>query len=114
MSGGARVGTIKQVTLGLNGLPEYLGTIVATTTGVNQTNTGTAFTIPSGSGVLLQTDAAVTVAPIVSGTATPPATTAALDLAAGDKIYMVLREDKYILSCRTSAGTANVKVFLVR
>jgi len=111
---GTRSGTVRNTLQAVNGVPEYLGTIVATTAGVNQGNTGTQFVVPPGSSVLVQVDAAVTIAAIVSTGATPPATTAAFDLAAGDTRLFIMREMLQFLSCRTTAGTANVKVFLSR
>lgn len=109
-----RNGTMRSVLVGVNGVPEYLGTIVATTAGVNQATTGSTFTIPKGSSIIVQTDAAVTVAAIVTSATTPPATTAAFDLASGDTRLFIMREELQFLSCRTTSGTANVKVFLSR
>jgi len=109
----ARRGTIREVTLGLNGFPQYLGTIAATTTGVDNGNTGVTFTIPQGTGVYIETDAAVYLSPQVKTAATPPATTASMALAAGATLWLVMPEELQFICARTAAGTANVKVFKV-
>lgn len=109
-----RLGGIKQVMLGLNGMPEWIGTIAATTTGVDNGNTGTPFTIPPDAALLLEVDAEVYVGPILKTGATPMATSQLKKMAAGDSFYCVMREGLPILLARTASGTANVKVFQVR
>lgn len=107
----ARRGTIREVTLGLNGSPTYLGTIVATTTGVDNSNTGVTFTIPPGIGVYMETDSTVFWMPLTKGGNTPPATTAMVTLAGSSGIYFIMSDDKAAIVARTAAGTANLKVF---
>lgn len=111
----SRVGSIKQVTLALNGVPDCLGTIEATTTGVDNSNTGTPFTIfaggpGGGTGVALEVDADVFVSFQRAGAITPPATTASFKLTANTTNYFVMKEDRPYIIARTASGTANVKV----
>lgn len=113
----SRAGSIKQVSLALNGVPDYQGTIAATTSGISNLTTGVAFTLQlgpgAGHGVYLEVDADVFVS--FTGGASPanPATTAAMKIASGTGLYLVLKEDRNIIMARTATGTANVKVFKV-
>ena len=72
----SRAGGIKQVTLALNGVPDYQGVIVATTTGVDNGNTGVPFTLAQGPGgghgIVLETDADVFISFQVRSAITPP------------------------------------------
>ena len=86
---------------------ELLGTLVATTA-VNQGNTATPFTIPTGTRLLLQTDAAVHVAWVATGGAAT--TSNGVELAADEKFFTRSGTRLPLLS---AVGTANVKVFAV-
>ena len=112
----SRAGGIKQVTLALNGVPQYLGTIAATITGVDNSNTGVPFVIGQGpgfgTGLVLEADADVFYSFAARAASTPPATTASKKLSTGD-VYVVAKEDLPYLICRTATGTAYVKVFKV-
>ena len=111
----ARFQGIAGTTRALNGVPEYLGTIAATTTGVDNGNTGTPFTIPTGAAVVIQTDAQCYISPQAKSAATPPANSAAflIDVAPAT-LYMVFSEALPFLCARTASGTASVKVFRIK
>lgn len=97
--------------LGLNGLGEYQGVIAATTTGVDNGNTGVAFTLPGGISVYVETDNDVYLSLQSKSGATPPTTAQSQKLSAGSGLYFTLKEDKAFICARTATGTASVKVF---
>lgn len=96
-----------------NGVPEYIGVIAATTSGVDNKNTGTPFDIPTGAAVLIQTDADVYLSSQIKTTDVATTATSFL-LQAGAIGQFVMREGRPILSARTASSTATVKVFVTR
>lgn len=109
-----RSSTAQAAAFAVSGSPEYLGTIVATTAGVNQVTTGTAFTVPQGAGILLQGDADFFLSTSQNSNDTPPELAASLGLPAQTPARVVTRDERNIVWLRTESGTANVKVFHVR
>lgn len=107
----ARMLNIAGFSKSFEGMPEYLGSIAATTTGVDNSNTGTPFTIPDGAAILIQADADVYLSAQATAAATPPATTASFLLASGGVGQFVMTRAKPYLCARTASGTATVKVF---
>ncbi len=96
----------------LNGSPEYLGEISATTSAKNNADT-TAFTIPAGSLLLIIPVAAVKV--LADTNATEDITVAnGIPLIAGEKFYLLLRSDQNHLQAITDTSTSAVKVWRVR
>jgi hypothetical protein len=96
----------------LNGSPEYLGTISATTSAKNNADT-TAFTIPPGSLLLIIPVAAVKILPDTN--ATEDITTAnGVPLIAGEKFYLLLKNNENHLQAITDSSTSDVKVWRIR
>lgn len=116
-----RVGNLRQIMLGLNGSPTYLGTIDANSTGKSQATASATFTIPPGAILLLQTDASVWVVPTltsdgkltVGGSAQATTAMVQVDVAPAG-FYLIMTQDKPYLWCRNASGTSNVKVFQVQ
>lgn len=116
-----RVGNLRQIMLGLNGSPTYLGTIDASSTGKSQATATSSFTIPPGAILLLQTDASVFVVPTltsdgkltVAGSAQATSAMVQIDVSPVG-FYLVMTQDKPYLWCRNTTGTSNVKVFQVQ
>lgn len=98
--------------LALNGSPNLVGTIVATTT-KNNSDTATPFTIKPGAAVMLQSDTAVYVRAGEAATLTVTTANGFL-LAANEKFTLLLHPDETYLACLAVAGTSNVKVFQLR
>lgn len=89
---------------------EYLGTITATTTAKNNTDTAVPFTLEQGARILIQPDVACYVA-LVSATTGAVTTGTGLLIEAGQPYEIPVGVRLRYLSVITSAGTANVKVF---
>ena len=90
----------------LNGTPVYLGTIAATTT--SSTN---AFTIPSGSVLMISPDAAVQILPVLTSTSTVTTATG-FPLAANEKFILGMDPGQtYNWIAAIAATTANVRVY---
>ena len=90
----------------------YLGTIVATTTAKNNTDTAATFTIPPLARIVVQPDVACYAGLIKSG-GTAVASTTGLKVDA-DGIYETsTTSDRNVLSVVSVSGTVNAKVFQV-
>lgn len=90
----------------------YLGTIVATTTAKNNTDTAAPFTIPRLSRLVIQPSAACYAGLIKSG-ATAVSSTTGLKVDADAAYETTTTSDRVVLSCVAVSGTVNVKVFQV-
>jgi len=91
---------------------ELLGTITATTTAKNQTDTAASFTIEPGARIVIQSDLACYVK-LVAASGTAATVAGALQVEAYEKFEFSTGTRLQYLSVITSAGTANVKVFRV-
>lgn len=114
----ARPKTSDQLLLLLNGQPSKLGTLTSTGTGVTNATTATTFTIPAGSVLLFQCDAAVNVMAgstvADGGTVSTTITSSSYGykiVNAGDPLFMVLDEFTTTVSMISASGTANCSVW---
>ncbi len=92
----------------LNGVPTFLGTIIATTT-KNQADTASPFVIPAGQFLLVQCDAATYLLPGVS--AATVTTANGVKVIADEKYYIMLKSGQYSLAALAVTGTVNCKVW---
>jgi hypothetical protein len=106
-----RPAEIAVVTKALNGSPQYLGTIVATTT-KNNHDTASPFNDGTLGGVCLcvQPDAACY---ILAGTANTATVTSSngVKLGADERLYLWLKDSEGWLACVSVSGTTNLKVW---
>lgn len=90
------------------GCPTYIGSISATTTAKNNTDTAVPFAIPAGKLLLIQPDTAVGVT--IGGNAT---LLTSLYLAANEKYMVLFKSTDSLLSIIPWTGTSVVKVFVL-
>lgn len=96
----------------LNGSPQFLGVIVATTT-KNNADTAVPFTIPGGAVILIQSDTACYVRAATAATGTVTTANGVL-IAANEKFTVCLHPEESWVAALAVAGTSNVKVFQLR
>jgi hypothetical protein len=96
----------------LNGSPQFLGVVVATTT-KNNADTAVPFTIPTGAVLLLQPDTACYLKAATASTGTVTTANGVL-LAANEKFTVMLATDEAWVACLAVSGTTNLKVWQLR
>lgn len=99
---------LNQLMRALNGDLRHLGVIQSTGTSATNSSTGTPFTVTPGWVLVVQPDAAGHLLCVAAGGAVT--TTTGLKLAADEKFYVQVTEDRPLLAWISASGNANLRV----